>query len=84
MTYKTNEHGIITSPGKFEGEPDYVPHYWEMALQGLYDADGDGTFIFTINREDCDQFPGKFDLGDRLELYSDCNGFVHSRVRSVR
>lgn len=26
--------GIIVSPGKFEAEPAYAPHYWDLALSG--------------------------------------------------
>ena len=29
-----NEHGIITDPGKFEGEMCYVPYLWDMVGEG--------------------------------------------------
>jgi hypothetical protein len=35
--YKVDEHGIIRSPGKFEGEPSWVPEYWGMVLEGMSD-----------------------------------------------
>lgn len=28
-TYKVDERGVIRSPGKFEGEPIYVPYFWD-------------------------------------------------------
>lgn len=36
--------GVITSPGKFEGEPEWLPAVWEAALEGRADRevmDGD-------------------------------------------
>ena len=41
--YEVNETGVITSPGKFEGEPAYVAYYWEWVLQG------EGTEIIDEN-----------------------------------
>lgn len=29
------ENGIITSPGKFEGEPIFVLHFWDCVLDGM-------------------------------------------------
>ncbi len=29
--------GVIRSPGKFEGEPVWAPHAWELALDGAGD-----------------------------------------------
>lgn len=37
--YKVNEHGIITSPGKFEGEMLYAPYYYDAMLNGWTDFD---------------------------------------------
>jgi hypothetical protein len=35
--YRVNDQGIITSPGKFEGEMLYVPYLWDMAMEGFTD-----------------------------------------------
>ncbi len=32
--YSVDEHGIIRSPGKFEGEMLYVPFLWDAVLNG--------------------------------------------------
>lgn len=86
MTYTTS-NGIITSPGKFEGQPEYTLHFWELALQGEYDDielldDTDREFfVFRITQDDISNYPGHFDLGDRLLLWEDDQGFVCHLIR---
>jgi len=49
--------GRIVSPGMFEGEMVYVPHYWDAYLNGFADRD-DGTVLgFDITSSDKAQFP---------------------------
>lgn len=51
------ENGIIRSPGKFEGEAVYVPHFWDIYLNGFADSD-DGTALgFDVLPEDKVEFP---------------------------
>lgn len=38
--YTVSEHGTITNPGKFEGQPAWVPKAWEMALLGTWEQEG--------------------------------------------
>jgi hypothetical protein len=40
------ENGVIRSPGKFEGEPVFVPYLWDWFLEGgdRYDEDEGVTF----------------------------------------
>lgn len=33
----TNEYGVIKNPGKFEGEPAWVPQLWDRAMNGFSD-----------------------------------------------
>lgn len=76
----TIENGHITSPGKFEGEPSFAPHFWENALQGLADDDNGKVFTFHITTEEklanpvLREFMGKKRL---LHLSEDEQGFVH-------
>lgn len=48
---------IIREPGKFDGEPRYVPFFWGQYLDGWYDVD-DGTYVtFNVTKEDRMIFP---------------------------
>lgn len=55
------ENGIIVSPGKFEGEAIYMPYFFDLFLDGVYDLilDGDdGEIIkFKVCDEDKKEFP---------------------------
>ena len=37
--YVVDSSGRIRSPGKFEGEMLYVPHFWDAGMSGLADRD---------------------------------------------
>lgn len=76
-------NGRIVSPGKFEGEPVFAPHYWGLALEGCADRDDGQTFTFrftaTTSAEDYKQWPElKQWLGRRfvLNMREDEQGFV--------
>ena len=57
LAYYDVSRGIIRSPGKFEGEPIYVPYFWDAFLEGFADRD-DGTVIgFDVTPEDKAEFP---------------------------
>lgn len=60
--YNVNEYGIITSPGKFESEPIYAPHFYEFANDGenlsyMEDGCGDYASLIEISDEDRAEFP---------------------------
>lgn len=83
--YHVNDHGLIDSPGKFEGEAAYVPSFWALGLDGGADANiyaepDDvfvGTvFIFDLTDEDKKRWPALADV-ERLELWEADNGFVY-------
>jgi hypothetical protein len=74
--YAVNEHGIITSPGKFEGEMLYVPYVYECCMDG-----GDNGII--VDATDVSLFP---ELGGvyGVTLNSDSQGFVHARAHETQ
>jgi hypothetical protein len=81
--YHVDEHGLIDSPGKFEGEAAYVPSFWALGLEGGADddiyADRDGevpVFVFYLTDEDKKSWPALADV-ERLELWEADNGFVY-------
>ena len=79
-TYQTRD-GVIVSPGKFEGEPVYVPYFWDaFPPDWVEDEDDDGVLIFKVSAEDRAAFPGMLDGVREVRLREDDNGFVHSQV----
>ena len=77
--------GLITSPGKFEGEMIYAPYFYDLALDGHQDDvrfDGDVQVdIFNISKTDTDHFNElSSDLGNTLELWQDDMGFVNIHI----
>lgn len=82
--------GVITSPGKFEGEPLYVPYYYGIGLEGFADESGtlkDGTawdafYISEDEEKACAQF---FDGNttreyDTVILYYSDSGSVSAQI----
>lgn len=76
----------ITSPGKFEGEPVFAPHFWALGLEGFADDDNGSVFKFNLVRDDFEgefgaelgRFCGRFCGRKRtLLLREDSQGFVH-------
>lgn len=47
-------NGFITSPGKFEREPLFVPYYWAVALEGFADEDTGSEYRFKFKAGDED------------------------------
>lgn len=83
--------GVIVSRGKFEGEPVYVPAFWQLALEGGFDdveTVGEGefaevhTFAFKIDASDVERWPELAGVRT-LRLWEDDNGFVHHGVEKV-
>jgi hypothetical protein len=83
--YEVNERGVIKSPGKFEQEMLYVPHFWDELMLGdgeiLYFPDGEVITILEITDEDRKEFP---ELGNDLEIALGENeqGFVAANTNS--
>jgi len=79
-----NDGERITQLGKFEGEPVFAPHFWNVALEGFADSDNGSVFTFKIqvNGQDKDNpFIAELKkwLGRKrtLRLREDSQGFVH-------
>ena len=78
MTYPTR-NGLITSPGKFQGEPEWVPVLWDAALQGAADEDNGEIFTFWFETSDYVSWPELIGI-EAVELWESCGGFVFHRV----
>jgi hypothetical protein len=79
--YVTNDKGIITSPGKFEGEPHWLPHFYEYVLESCDDGlealpNGIMMSLFLITDEDRLKFPDFPADKCRLRIWCDTQGFV--------
>lgn len=86
--YQVDSNGRITSPGKFEGEPIFAPHFWNLALEGFSDSDNGSVYGFRFNFSNeqdaklAQEWPElKKWLGRKrsLKLIEDSQGFVHCR-----
>ena len=84
--------GIIRNPGKFECEPEWVPYYWELAMNGEgediseYTDDGETAgeiageiaLRFTVDPDEADAFG--LECGATVEVFQDSQGFVIGTV----
>ena len=80
--------GIIRNPGRFEGEREWVPYYWELAMNGEgedvaeYTDDGEIAgeiaFRFTVDSDEADAFG--LECGATVEVFQDSQGFVIGTV----
>lgn len=74
LRYKV-ENGIIRSPGQFEGEAIYVPHFWEIYLNGFADRDNGDVLGFDVTPVDKREFP-ELKRRRTVKLYQRDDGFV--------
>ena len=88
-TYELNDNrfgnSYITSPGKFQGEPVWAPHFYEKSLDGCAEElsfmeDGCGEFaaLVDVDLEDKKEWPELFDAECVLITEND-QGFVSAR-----
>lgn len=81
-TYEYENNGTtITQPGKFEGEPVFAPHFWQLGLEGFADSDNGNVYSFRFDKDDKEfaEWPTlKEWLGRRrvLRMREDSAGFV--------
>lgn len=80
--YRTNEIGCIASPGKYEGEPLYVPYLWENYVLHGFSTETISTHTETaevveITDDIVDEFPELSDV-DYVSLEESDSGFVYS------
>lgn len=74
------QNGLIRNPGKFEGEPLYVPYFYDFYLEGGGEAEEeDGGYRITIEAQDIQAFPALAGF-TTICLYEDDAGFVYHRL----
>lgn len=49
--------GKIQTPGKFQGEMLYVPHFYQAFLDGTADSESGPCISFRVNDTDRQEFP---------------------------
>jgi hypothetical protein len=70
---------MIDRPGKFQGEPEYVPDFWDRAQNGGANEVDGTVFKFVITKEDSEKYP-ELKPGTRLLLAESTDGFVFHEV----
>jgi hypothetical protein len=70
----------IKTPGKFEGEEDYAPYFYDVAMNGwgqdMQNEDGDTISVFVIDEEDADRYPQlKSRIGQSIAFRESDQGF---------
>lgn len=76
-------NGIIKNPGKFEGEPYWMPTLWDMVLGGMADESlHDGTTAYDAFKVDSDlSIMTGLPVQDAfLVIWSDEQGFVNHMI----
>lgn len=88
MTDTTHYTGqLITTPGRFEGEPDYIEYYYDLIMDGGGDdtiyADGlddPATDVFFLDADDPAVTCGDAHVGDVLCISTTTHGFVECTI----
>ena len=75
------DSNIIQGPGKFEGEPTFAPHFYDLWLEGASDDDiqepnGTLTSIFIVQPDERKLFPYIAPETYVVALSEDNDGFV--------
>lgn len=78
--YNINKDSIIISPGKFEGEMCYMPHIYDIFLNGdceeVYDEDDNLEYIVVVpTLEDLKEFP-EIESTDEIHFRITDQGFM--------
>lgn len=79
------EDGHIWSRGKFEGEPEFAPYFWNRALAGFSSSasDEDRTYDYlAVTAEERTVWP-ELEGVTGVVLFEDEQGFVHCSTVSV-
>lgn len=94
--YETDCFGTITSIGKYQGQPLYVPYFWEFIIandlfDGLDTTYGYLAYVVKISREDASLFSQlenftelRFWLGDNGFIYHSAQGYIPHHKRRER
>ncbi len=78
----TSTNGIISSPGKFEGEPTWAPYFYDAILNGCCDHDyrngpDDGACFFVVTDADRREFPELASIYG-VGLAESAQGFIYT------
>lgn len=73
---------VVSRPGKFQGEPPYVPYLYKEARDYGIENEGDGTLLMDVSDQDRELFP-ELEGIQQVRLFEDEVGFIrqHSVVR---
>jgi hypothetical protein len=74
--------GFIQNPGKFERQPRWLPHMWDMVLDGYGDdEENDGEIVtkLAVLFEDVQKYPELERIGV-IEIWETNEGFIHYRI----
>ena len=78
--YEVNKHGIIVSPGKFEGEMLYVPYFYYLDPdEEEYQENDFYMKWYFITKEDIDLFH-ELEGFDTIVLWESDQGFCYSEL----
>jgi hypothetical protein len=81
------DDGVIRTPGKFEGEPAYVPYFWDAVGNGfsetLHWSGDEVTDIVEIGEEDRAEWPEI--PADAVAIHiQEMGGFVYGELLTER
>jgi len=79
------EDGLIRSHGKFEGEPEFAPYYWNLVLDGSFPSASDENYTYDyadVSAEERVAWP-ELEGVTGVVLFEDDQGFVHCSTVSV-
>ncbi len=88
--FNVDKYGLITNPGKFERECQWLPYYYNMALLGAQDEvmceyyeDGDEVMysydIFHLGPRDWELWPDLIDVRC-IAIWEDIYGFIYAEL----
>jgi hypothetical protein len=95
-TYETDCFGTITSVGKYQGQPLYVPYFWQYIIANdMFDrvdtTHGYLAYVIKISKEDTSLFPQlgnftelRFWLGATGFVYHSAQGYIPAHNRRER
>lgn len=73
--YACDDNGLITNPGKFEGEMIYLPYMWEQSLE-FCTQHSDGSVSVEVTDHDKMLFPEIPPRTKSIRMEESSDGFV--------
>lgn len=69
----------MITPNRFDGEPNYTPHFYKKSLEGRYDDKVGASVFFHVDDDDRRIFP-ELDHVEFLELWLDDDECIHTET----